>query len=252
MKLLLSIVIPAYNEKSNFRRGSLNDVANYLKKFPHGYEVLIIDDGSTDETTELVNEFIKQKPSWQLIKNPHQGKAATVAKGVNLAKGEVVLFTDFDQATPLSEVEKLLPFLDRGYDIVIGSREIRGARREKEPFHRHLMGKVFNIFVQMFVLRGIQDTQCGFKLFKTKIAQELFGQLKVYKQNLIQGAYTGAFDVEMLYLAQRKGYKIAEVPISWRHFQTTRVSPIKDSVKMFIDILKIRLYDLMDKYEAVK
>lgn len=249
MKQFLSIVIPAFNESSNFNKGSLQKIADYLNSHSLNCEVLIIDDGSTDETISLVSNFIKNKANWYLIKNPHQGKAATVAEGVKRARGECVLFTDFDQATPISEVEKLLPFLSKGYDIIIGSREIKGAKREKEPLYRHLMGKIFNLVVKLFIFRGIQDTQCGFKLFKTTLAQALFAQLLVNKPKKIKNAFTGAFDVELLYLAQKKGYKIAEVPVEWQHYKTIRVNPIKDSVHMFFDVLKIRLFDLMGKYE---
>lgn len=250
MKPFLSIIIPAFNEEKNFKKGALKKVANYLKEFSRFYEVIIIDDGSLDKTASLIKEFIKDKKNWRLVKNPHQGKAATIATGVKLAKGDNVLFTDFDQATPLSEIEKLLPFLKKGYDIVIGSREIKGAKREKEPFYRHLMGKVFNLVVKLFAFRGIHDTQCGFKLFRSRVAKELFSGLQVYKPGIIKNAFTGAFDVEILYLAQKKGYKIAEVPVFWRHYKTTRVNPIKDSIKMFFDVIKIRFYDLLGKYEV--
>ncbi|GAF80640.1 unnamed protein product, partial [marine sediment metagenome] len=174
--------------------------------------------------------------------------ATTVATGVKLAKGENILFTDFDQATPLSEVEKLTPFLKKGYDVIIGSREVKGARREKEPFYRHLMGKVFNLVVHIIALPGIHDTQCGFKLFKTKTVKDIFSKLKVQHVET-KRAFTGAFDVEALFLAQKKGYKIAEVPVFWRHYETARINPIKDSMRMFFDVLKIRLNDLLGRYE---
>lgn len=183
------------------------------------------------------------------MRNPHQGKAAAVATGVRLAQGENILFTDFDQATPLAEIEKLLPFLKKGYDIIIGSREVKGAKREKEPFYRHLMGKVFNLVVKLFAFKGIEDTQCGFKLFKAKAAKELFPQLQVYRSTKIKNAFTGAFDVELLYLARKKGYQIAEVPVFWQHYKTTRVNPVRDSLRMFSDVLKIRLYDLLGRYK---
>jgi len=249
MKPFLSIIIPSFNEEENFQTGALARVAEFLKKFAFSYEVLIVDDGSDDQTVNLVKGFIKDKINWQLIKNPHQGKAATIATGVKLASGENILFTDFDQATPLSEIEKLIPFLKKNYEIVIGSREVKGSKREKEPFYRHLMGKGFNIIVQLFALEGLHDTQCGFKLFKSEVAKELFKQLKVYKSELIKNAFTGAFDVEVLFLAQKKGYKIAEVPVEWRHYKTIRVNPIKDSFRMFFDVLKIKIYDILGKYE---
>lgn len=249
MKPFLSIVIPAYNEEENLGKDLLDKPAAYLKKFPHSYQVIVVDDGSTDKTARLIEKFIANKKHWQLVSNLHQGKAATVATGIKLAKGENVLFTDLDQATPLSEIEKLLPFLKKSYDVVIGSREVKGSTREKEPFYRHLMGKGFNLVVRLFAFSGIHDTQCGFKLFKTKVARELFSSLQVYKPGVIKDAFTGAFDVEILYLALKRGYKIAEAPVFWRHYKTTRINPLKDSIRMFFDVLKIRFYDFLGKYE---
>ena len=248
MKPFLSIIIPAFNEEKNFKKGALGKVEDYLKNFSYSYEVIVVDDGSTDKTPSLVGDFVKGRTGWFLIKNHHQGKAGTVSTGVKRAQGIHILFTDFDQATPLSEIEKLLPFLSKGYDVIIGSREVKGAKREEEPFYRHLMGKIFNFIVQMFTLPGIHDTQCGFKLFRARVAKELFSQLQVYRATKIKNAFTGAFDVEVLYLAQKKGYRIAEVPVFWKHYETKRINPLKDSVRMFFDVLKIKLNDFLGKY----
>lgn len=245
----LSIVIPAYNEKDNFKDNVLDPVAKYLNQQNYQYQVLLVDDGSTDGSPQLLQKFIKKHPNWHLITNPHQGKAQTIVTGVEKAQGDLILFTDFDQATPISEVENLLPFIDKGYDIVIGSREVKGSKREKEPWYRHLMGRGFNLVVSIFAIRGIRDTQCGFKLFKTAIAKELFNRLVVYKKRPEKSAFTGAFDVELLYLASKAKYRIAEVPVHWKHVHTTRVSPIKDSIRMFFDILRIRLAALKGKYK---
>ncbi|MFC1711811.1 dolichyl-phosphate beta-glucosyltransferase [Patescibacteria group bacterium] len=250
--IYLSVIIPCYNEEKNFEKGSLDKVKVYLKdKFNKTFEVIIVDDGSTDKTAELVASYIKDKDSYFLLKKSHQGKALTVAAGVLEAKGKYILFTDFDQATPLAEIEKLMPFVKKGYDIVIGSREVKGARREKEPFYRHLMGKVFNLVVQIVVLPGIHDTQCGFKLFENKVAKKLFSQLKV-SHIQTDRAFTGAFDVELLFLAQKLKFKIAEVPVFWQHYETKRVNPFYDSIKMFFDVLKIRLNDILGKYDNKK
>jgi dolichyl-phosphate beta-glucosyltransferase len=252
MSLYLSIVIPAYNETVNFKKGVLDRVKNYLEKTTYSYEVLIVDDGSNDGSTKLLADFCKKTTHFRLISNPHLGKASALYAGVKQAMGELVLTTDFDQATPLKEIEKLLPFVDRGFDIVIGSREVKGAKREKEPFYRHLMGKVFNLVVKIFTLGGIADTQCGFKLYKTEVARKLFSLLTVYpvqKQKPIKHAFTGAVDVELLFLANKLRHRVAEVPIHWRHFSTTRVSPLRDSTKMFLDVLKIRWVDISGAYE---
>jgi len=248
-KPYLSVIIPAYNEEPNFNKGTIDEVPKYLEKQNYHYEILIVDDGSDDKTAELAEEFAKKHKNIRVIKNPHQGKAETVKTGVEKSEGEIILFTDFDQATPLDEIEKLLPYFPE-YDIVIGSRQLPGAKREKEPFHRHLMGLVFNIIVQIIAIRGIWDTQAGFKAFKGDLAKNLFTKLKVYGQGKkVQGALVTAFDVEILFIAKKHGYKIKEVPIIWHHVSSLRVSPVKDSLRMLRDVIKIRLNDLKGIYK---
>lgn len=245
----LSVIIPAYNEEPNFKKGLLADVPKYLEKQKYSYEILIVDDGSSDQTAKLSGDFAGKYKNVRVIKNPHQGKAETVKRGVQEANGEYILFTDFDQATPISEIEKLLPFFPE-YDIVIGSRQLPGAKRQKESLHRHLMGLVFNVIVQAIAVRGIWDTQAGFKCFKKVVAKDLFGQLKVYgKGKQVQGALVTAFDVELLFIAKKRGFKIKEVPIIWHAVKTSRVSPLKDSARMFRDVLKVRLNDIKGVYK---
>lgn len=245
----LSVVVPAYNEEPNFKKGAIDSLPLYLEKQAYSWEILIVDDGSEDETAKLATEFAKKNKNVKVIKNPHQGKAETVKKGVEEADGELILFTDFDQATPIDEVEKLLPHFPQ-YDIVIGSRQLPGAKREKEPFHRHLMGLVFNIIVQIIAVRGIWDTQAGFKCFKADVAKNLFTKLKVYgKGKKVKGALVTAFDVELLFIAKKHKFTIKEVPIVWHHVATSRVSPLKDSIRMFRDVVKIRLNDFRGVYK---
>lgn len=248
-KIFLSIVIPAYNEEHNFKKNVLSKITDYLKNFSNSYEVIIVDDGSTDNSPSLISKFCQTHINFRLIKNQHMGKAGTVARGVEEATGEYILFTDFDQATPISEWEKLYPYLQKGNELVIGSREIAGSKRDDEPWYRHLMGKGFNFGVNLIAVRGIHDTQCGFKAFRADIAKEIFSKLQVYKPKKISSAFTGAFDVELLFIARKSGYKIAEVPINWSHVETNRVSPFKDSLHMAFDVIKIRLYHLMGKYQ---
>lgn len=244
----LSVIIPAYNEEPNFKKATIDQVPKYLAKQNYSWEILIVDDGSEDETAKLAEEFAKNHKNIRVIKNPHEGKAETVKTGVREAKGKLILFTDFDQATPISEIEKLLPYFPK-YDIVIGSRQLPGARREKEPIYRHLMGLGFNLVVQAIAVRGIWDTQAGFKCFKSEVAKELFEKLKVYGVGKkVKGALVTAFDVELLFLAKKRGYKIKEVPIVWHHVATSRVSPIKDSLRMFRDVVRVRFNDLQGIY----
>lgn len=248
-KPYLTIIIPAYNEEPNFDKGLVEEVPKYLEKQDYDYEVLIVNDGSEDKTAELAASFAKKYKNVRVINNPHQGKAETVKTGVAQAKGELILFTDFDQATPIYDVERLLPFFPE-YDIVIGSRQLPGAKREKEPIYRHVMGLGFNMVVQMIAVRGIWDTQAGFKAFKSEVAKELFGELKVYgKGKKVHGALVTAFDVELLFIAKKRGYKVKEVPIEWHHVATSRVSPIKDTLRMFRDVLKVRMNDIKGFYK---
>jgi len=248
MQPYLSIVIPAYNEEHNFEKGALADMRELLRKESYSWEVLIVDDGSKDKSVAMIEEFCKKNKGFKLVKNVHMGKAGTVARGVKEAIGKYILFTDFDQATPISEFAKLQPYLETGFEVVIGSREVAGAKRDKEPFYRHLMGRGFNFGVKLIAVRGFSDTQCGFKAFKTETAQKLFSKLQVYKPREIASAFTGAFDVEILFIARKMGLKIAEVPIHWKHVETTRVSPLRDSLHMAWDVVKIRGYDLMGRY----
>lgn len=248
MKPFLSVVIPSYNEQKNIQRHVLDQVLEYLKKQKYEWEVLLSDDGSTDGTTDKLHEFARKDKRITVVENIHAGKGPTVQSGMLKANGEWILFTDFDQSTPLSEIEKLLAFQNT-HQVIIGSREISGARRDKEPLHRHIMGKGFNILVQALAIPGIYDTQCGFKLFRRDASQEIFSKLVVYgRKKERHDAFTGAFDVEALFLARKNGYKIQEVPIVWHHNETDRVSPIKDSLRMLTDIIKVRIADFSGKY----
>lgn len=250
MQPFLSIIIPSYNEQRNIRAGSLDEVLQYLKKQKYSWELILSDDGSTDGTGETLDGFAKKHVGVMVLHNIHAGKAPTVAAGMLKAQGKWRLFCDFDQSTPLSEVEKLLVAVEKGADIAIGSRGMAGARRDKEPLYRHVMGKGFNILVQLLAVPGISDTQCGFKLFSGDAVEKLFPALKVYGGAQERAdAYTGAFDVELLYLAKKQGFVVTEVPITWKHAATDRVSPLKDSLRMLRDIVAIRYTDILGRYK---
>ena len=249
----LSVIVPAFNEVFNFKKGRIDNLYAYLSRQKFSCELICVDDGSTDNTTGILADFIKNKPEATLIKAIHRGKGSTVVTGLLAAKGQNALFTDFDQATPIAEVEKLLPFIDRGYDVVIGSREVEGAKREKEPLYRHIMGKGFNLVVKIFIIRGISDTQCGFKLLTANAVAAIVPKLVITRTDRPRhDAFTGAFDVEILFIARELGLRIAEVPVSWQHFATTRVSPIKDSVRMIMEVIRIRAAYLLGSYTRVK
>jgi glycosyltransferase involved in cell wall biosynthesis len=244
----LSVVIPAYNEETNIRLGSLEKVSRYLNRQSYAWEVILVDDGSTDETVKLLLEFVKDNQGFSCLQNTHQGKAATVIAGVRQAKGKFVLFSDLDQATPIVEIEKLLPWFEKGYDVVIGSRN---RNRQGAPLSRIIMARGFMFLRSMVLgLHGITDTQCGFKAFRREVAKEIFQKLELYgTQHAVEGPMvTAGFDIELLYLAKKLGYKIKEVPVEWHYVETRRVSPIKDSLQGFFDIMRIRLNALRGKY----
>lgn len=243
----LSVVVPCYNEENNIGQDVLNKIDAFLQKKPYAWEVIIVDDGSTDRSREIIEKFIRNHPHFLLLSHSHQGKAKTVTTGVLQAKGKYILFTDFDQATPLSEVDKLLPYFDE-FDIVIGSRK---DIRQGSPFSRRLISRGFMMLRNMTLNLGIVDTQCGFKSFKRTVAQQLFKKLRLYKsrRNLSGSSVTAGFDVELLYLAKKMGFSIKEVPVVWKYVETRRVNPIRDSWDGLIDLARIKLNDLRDVYE---
>lgn len=247
----LSVVIPSYNERENLKRDVLENVLDFLRKQSYTWELILSDDGSTDGTTQALQEFAAKHPKQpiKVLANIHAGKGPTVTTGMLAAQGDWRLFTDFDQSTPIQEVTRLLKY-SNDRDVIFGSREMAGAKRDKEPFHRHLMGWGFNTLVRILAVPGVLDTQCGFKMFSEKATQVLFSQLYIYGGNHQRhDAFTGAFDVELLYLAKKNNFKIREVPISWKHHHSDRVSPIKDSLRMLRDIILIRIADWRGKYQ---
>lgn len=244
----LSIVIPSYNEETNIRLGSLDKVSRYLERQPYSWEAILVDDGSTDGSPDLMDAFAKVNPGFSVMHNMHRGKAETVVSGVIKARGSIVLFSDLDQATPISELEKILPWFDKGFDVVIGSRN---RKREGAPLSRIIMARGFMILRGLILgLRGITDTQCGFKAFKRHVAKDIFARLELYASNQeVHGPMvTAGFDIETLFLAKQLGFKIKEVPVEWHYVETRRVSPIKDSVQGFVDMLRIRINAWQGKY----
>ncbi len=248
----LSVVIPSYDEMANLRKGVLDKVAHFLDKKKFEYEVLIVDDGSTDGSIEFVEEFIREHIHFKLIKNPHLGKAGAVTTGMLQAKGEFILFTDMDQATPIEELDKVLPYAQEGYNIVIGSRN---TTRKGSPWTRMLMSRSW-IFLRNTIIGmdGIVDTQCGFKLFNQKAAQTLFTKIKKIHSGFrrVSGSSVSAgFDVELLFLAQKLKLSIKEIPVSWLYVETRRVSPLKDSLDGLKDLLLIKRNNINGLYDSV-
>ena len=245
------MVIPAYNEERRLPQ-TLQTVVDYLTPQSYNSEVIVVDDGSTDQTARVVESFCATHDIVRLIRNDHRGKGYAVRTGVLSARGHIILFFDADSSTPIEDVEKLLPWFDRGYAIVIGSREGLGAKRIQEPFYRHLMGRVFNMVVRILTVQGIDDTQCGFKSLSNDVAKEIFARAHLYGENAksIKGAMVTAYDVEVLFLGQKLGYKIKEVPVIWRYGTESKVNPLKDSWRNLRDVVTVRWNDLQGKYKA--
>lgn len=242
----LSVVIPAYNEAKNLNDGVLDLVADYLVKQDFTYEVILVDDGSTDETVAIIERQIKNKNGFRLIKNPHGGKAVTVMTGMLAAGGEIIMFSDMDQATPLSEIEKFFPKFEEGFDIVIGSRH----GRKGAPLIRKITAWGFSFLRNLILGLPFSDTQCGFKAFNNKSAQSVFPKiLKMWQSARVKGAAVNAgFDVETLFLGKKRGLKIVEVPVNWHYVGTERVQLIKDAIEAIRDMVRIRLNDWQGKY----
>lgn len=248
--MYLSVVVPCYNEETNLRNGVLHVMKEYLDRQPYEKEVIIVDDGSEDKSVFLVEQFIKEHHAsyFKLIKNPHGGKAATVIKGLQSGNGDIVMFTDMDQATPLPEVEKLLPFFEQGYDIVFGSR---AGERKGAPFMRKVLSTGHMILKNVILHVSFHDTQCGFKAFRKSIIQPVLERMKIHTRlQQVKGSMVASgFDIELLFVAQKAGYKIKEVPVEWHYVGTKRVDIIKDSYRGVRDLLILRLNDLRGLYK---
>ncbi len=253
MKPYLSIVIPAYNEARRLPQ-TLTQTLDFLHQQPWDWELIVVDDGSDDATATEAEQTLAAEPSARVIRNPHRGKGYAVRTGMLAATGQFVLFSDADLAVPLVEWSKLEQALSHGADVAIASREGAGAQRIDEPPLRHFMGRVFNLIVRLLAVGSFQDTQCGFKVFTAEAAQDLFQALRLYTDTTAapKGAAVTAFDVEVLYLALRRGYHIAEVPVLWRYGEETKVSTVRDSWRNLVDVLKIRWNALTGQYRHVQ
>lgn len=245
-----SVVIPAYNEETRIVPTLIN-LLKYMDTFSQSYEVIVVNDGSDDKTQEVIERFAAEHNQVKALSIPHKGKGYAVRAGVLNSAGEFVLMADADGATPIEEIKRLSVWVqEHGFDVAIASREGIGAKRFNEPFHRHLMGRAFNLIIRTLLLPGIQDTQCGFKLFTAKAARDVFSNLVLFGDNspTIGMPRVTAFDVELLVVAKRHGYTIKEVPVNWVYSSASKVSPIYDSVRNLIDVLRVKLLDLKKAY----
>ncbi len=246
----ISLIIPVYNEATNLQKGVLDKIGNFTKDDSRFLEVVIADDGSSDETCDIIRrEYLPHFPKFRLLTLPHGGKANTVISATKDAHGEFVLMTDADLATPIEESNKLIEKqLETQASIVIGSR---GIRRPDAPITRTVLALgMLMLRSTLFGLRGIKDTQCGFKLFHRASALKIFRNLLVFKGKKVgaQASVSAIFDLEFLFLAKKMGYEIREVRVLWRHVETKRVSFVKDMFESIIDMTRLKWYDIRGMY----
>jgi glycosyltransferase involved in cell wall biosynthesis len=250
--LSLSVIIPCYNEEANLERGVLEHVADYLGEQDYPAEVIVVDDGSTDQSLKLIKKAAKNKSLLRLVEISHQGKPRALRAGIEKARHEIVLFTDMDQSTPIEEVEKILPLFSQGFDLVIGSR---GKTRENYPWYRRLLSWGFRTGRQLFILKDITDTQCGFKAARLAVARKLFANLRTIKSpKEASGWRVTAYDVELLFLAEKAGLTVTEVPVRWRDEDVASRKErnfLKESADMAVEVIRVIINDIGGRYDEI-
>lgn len=223
-------MIPAYNEEKRLP-ATLEQVFDFLKKQTYPTEVIIVENGSTDQTLAVAQDYARQHTNLRVIQNDQRGKGRAVHRGIREAQGQYIFLCDADLSMPIAEISKFLPPQLPSLAIAIGSREAPGAVRYNEPYYRHFTGRVFNTLIRWLVLPGLQDTQCGFKCIRAEVARDILPY---------QTLMGWAFDVELLYIARHRGYQVVEVPIDWYFNADSKISVLRDSFRMFLDLLVIR------------
>src|SRR6202795_2899101 len=238
--LTYSIIIPAYNESGRIRP-TLDEWLRYVQQRHWEAEILVVDDGSRDDTREVVREYGKAHSQILLVENPgNRGKVYSVRNGMLHARGDICLFTDADLSSPIAEAEKLFDAIADGADIAIGSRWLRSdLQTERQPLYRQAFGRIFNLVLRVILGLRFSDTQCGFKAFRRDAAQRIFPLQKIERWG---------FDPEILFLARRAGLRVEEVPVLWAHSEGTRLYPFRDGLRMFVEVLRIRWYAMTGEY----
>jgi dolichyl-phosphate beta-glucosyltransferase len=233
------VVVPAYNEQGRIET-SLKNIVDYMQGAGFGFEVIVVDDGSRDRTAEVVARIAREDPRVRLVQNRRNaGKGSAVRNGVRSSSGDVVLFSDADLSTPIEEFEKLLPWVASS-DLVIASRSLPDSNvLVHQPFYRELMGRIYNLLVRTLVIRGLIDTQCGFKLMSRRAADAIFRRQRIN---------SFSFDVEMILIARKLGYAVKEVPVRWINSRASKVHPVLDSAQMLLDLFRIKFYDILGLY----
>lgn len=237
----LSVVVPVYNEENRIKHG-LKEILKYLDGKKYSWELVIVDDGSSDQTITLARNILVKIKNARVLASQHVGKGGAIKKGVLNSKGKWVIFLDIDLATPMNQLEKFMDIREK-FDIIIGSRKIKGARiLVHQPKFREAGGRIFTFLTNLLLTKDISDITCGFKLFRGQVAKKLF------RQSLLTG---WSFDAEVLFLAQKTGARIKEMPVSWRDDPQTRVNLLRDTVESFLGLIKIRLNQFQGKYDLL-
>ena len=231
-KPYLAVIVPAYNEEDRIGP-TLERLNEYLASQKYTWKVVVVSDGSTDSTVQIVTKFASSHTGFELIdSHPNRGKGFVVRKGMTEVEAEWLLFSDSDLAAPIEEVEKLILAVERGAPIAIGSRPLKESNLEvRQPWYREMAGRMFNLAVQTLAVRGIKDTQCGFKLYRQDVSRDVFSRCKL-------DGY--GFDFESLMIARDLGYEIAEVPIRWSHQEGSKVNMLRDGARMLFELVKLR------------
>lgn len=237
----LSVVIPAFEEVAGLG-AALGEVRSYLESCPFSSEVLVVVDGGTDGTLEMVRDLASAWPSLVVLDNQvNRGKGYSVQRGMLAARGRYRLFSDADLSTPISEADRLMAAIDAGGDMAIGSRTMPDSDvRVRQVWWREAMGRVFNRIVRRMAVPDVLDTQCGFKCFRHDVAERLFARQRITRFS---------FDVELLWIARELGYRVVEVPVTWINDPSSRVHPVSDSLRMLVDLVRLRLYDWRGAYQ---
>ena len=235
-----SIVIPAYNEAGRLG-ATLDRILGYLELQGWEAEIILVNDGSRDNTTEIMRRYAEKNPQVRLLENPgNRGKGYSVRHGMLSASGDVLLFSDADLSSPIEEAPKLLAAIAEGADVAIGSRWLqRDLQTRRQPLYRQLFGRIFNLALRVILGLGYSDTQCGFKAFSRKAAAAIFAQQEIERWG---------FDPELLFLSKKFGMKVKEIPVSWAHSEGTRINYFRDGIRMLLEILKVRWYALAGTY----
>ena len=237
-----SIVIPAYNESARLG-ATLEKVLGYVHAQGWDTEVIVVNDGSRDNTAEIVQTYAAKDSALRLVENPgNHGKGYSVRNGMLHARGKIVLFSDADLSSPIEEAPKLFRALDAGADIAIGSRWLRAeTQTQRQPLHRQLFGRIYNLVLRLTLGLQFKDTQCGFKAFKQPAVQAIFPLQKIERWG---------FDPEILFLARKLKFRVQEVSVAWGHSGGTRINPLVDGSRMVMEMFRIRWYDLSGKYDG--